>query len=350
MKKIFPLTIALLVILIIWVFVMKSKNYKTNKINQPSKTTQQISWFYNWTIKVWHLVALDMAPMFLAKEAGYFKEEWLDVETVFFSNPGDSNAALAWWELQFNINPFTLPFLAQNQWIPMRIISNAWGHGIIEVVIQWDYWLRNIEAITKYIKNNPWKKLKIWTLKGDTLDMIIYRSFLEKWLTYDDFEMIRFNDLLAMVQAFQTKQIDILWHIRPYTTELVLQYSGIVLTNNDQVWWKGTPNTTTVVMQSFMEKYPETIKAYLRAQKKWAALLTNNPEEAVKLLVKGNYYRVDKETLLFALRQYQWQEIILKTNVSGIKNAIDDMVTQGYIKPIDMSIITTSFLDQLWIK
>jgi ABC-type nitrate/sulfonate/bicarbonate transport system substrate-binding protein len=50
--------------------------------------------FYPGTVKIGHLVALDMAPMFVAKEAGFFKEEGIDVETIFFPNPGDNNAAI----------------------------------------------------------------------------------------------------------------------------------------------------------------------------------------------------------------------------------------------------------------
>jgi len=290
-----------------------------------------------------------MAPMFIAKEAGFFKEQWLDVETIFFSNPWDSNAALAWWDLQFIINPFTLPFLAENQWVPMRIISSAWGLEIIEIVMQWEHQVDSIKQLKERVINNPWKKLKIWTLQWDTLDMIIYRALLEEWLTYDDFEIIWFNDLLAMVQSFQTKQIDILSHIKPYTTDLIKNYDANVLTNNDLVRGKWTPNTTTVVMQEFIDLYPETIKAYLKAQQQWVELLINNPEKAVELLTKWNYYRVDKETLLFAIKN-QSKEIILQPNVNGMMKAINDMVIQWYIEPVSESVVDNSFLETLSIQ
>jgi hypothetical protein len=53
--------------------------------------------------------------------------------------------------------------------------------------------------------------------------MICYRAFKQVGLTYDNFEMVWFQDLLAMVQAFETKQIDILSHIKPYTTNQVVK-------------------------------------------------------------------------------------------------------------------------------
>ncbi|MDB4982616.1 MAG: ABC-type nitrate/sulfonate/bicarbonate transport system, substrate-binding protein, partial [Myxococcales bacterium] len=58
-------------------------------------------------IKVGHLVALDMAPLFVAKEAHYFEKYGLEVEPVFFANPGDNNAALAGGAIDLSINPFT---------------------------------------------------------------------------------------------------------------------------------------------------------------------------------------------------------------------------------------------------
>jgi ABC-type nitrate/sulfonate/bicarbonate transport system substrate-binding protein len=46
-------------------------------------------------VKAGHLVALDMAPLFVGVESGCFEQNGLAVETVFFTNPGDNNAALA---------------------------------------------------------------------------------------------------------------------------------------------------------------------------------------------------------------------------------------------------------------
>jgi len=348
MTKKTSLRSAITIVFVTAIIVSIATRSKTASEEATSTLAQTQSWWYDGTIKVWHLVALDMAPMFVAKEAGYFAEEWLDVETVFFSNPWDNNAALAWGDLQFHINPFTLPFLAQNQWLPMRIISSAWWLEIIEVVVQGKHNIESIAWLENYVTQNPNKKFRIGTLKGDTLDMIIYKTLQEKWLSYDDFEMIRFNDLLAMVQAFQSEQIDILSHIKPYTTDLVINHDAVVLTNNDSARGEATPNTTTVVMENFAKKYPETVKAYLRAQKKWFELIVNHPERALALLEKGNYYRVPSDVLLSALKTQK--KVILQPNVSWMIQAIEDMVSQWYIDPVDEHVIDLSFLQELAIS
>jgi ABC-type nitrate/sulfonate/bicarbonate transport system substrate-binding protein len=78
-------------------------------------------------VKAGHLVALDMAPLFVGKESGCFEKAVLDVETIFFANPGDNNAALAGGSIDFSTNPFTLPFFAANSGVSIRVISGAIG-------------------------------------------------------------------------------------------------------------------------------------------------------------------------------------------------------------------------------
>ena len=140
--------------------------------NKSSNTAQTSDGLFPGKIKVGHLVALDMAPLFIAKEAGYFKDEGLDVDTVFFSNPGDNNAALAGGSEQFSINPFTLAYLGANSGVPMRIIANAGGNGIMQVVIQGKYNVNNLDELVSWVKAHPGQKLKVGTLRGDTLDML----------------------------------------------------------------------------------------------------------------------------------------------------------------------------------
>ena len=301
---------------------------------------------FHGKIKIGHLVALDMAPMFVAKEAGYFKEEGMDVETLFFPNPGDNNAALAGGSIQFSINPFTLPYLAENSGIPIRIISSAGGLGIMEVIAQGTLGIDSPKALADYVKANPGKKLKVATLKGDTLEMILYRSFKENGLSYDNFEMVWFNDLLAMVQSFQTKQVDVLSFIKPYTTDFIMNQGAKRLTDNSEVWGYGTPNCTCAVMDEFLKKYPKTVESYLRAVHKAFTLIVNDPDKAVELLKTGGYYKVPPEVLLYAFKN-QPKEVRLTPNREGVMKAINDMAAQGYIKAPKEDIMRLEILSKI---
>jgi ABC-type nitrate/sulfonate/bicarbonate transport system substrate-binding protein len=302
--------------------------------------------FYPGTVKIGHLVALDMAPMFVAKEAGFFKDEGLEVETIFFPNPGDNNAALAGGSIQISINPFTLPYLAENSGIPIRIISSAGGLSIMEVVAKGSLGIDSVPSLVAWVKANPGRKLKVATLKGDTLEMILYRAFVDNGLSYDDFEMVWFNDLLAMVQAFKTGQVDILSFIKPYTTDLIVNHQAKRVTDNSEVWGLGTPNCTAAVMADFRAKYPKTVEGYLRAVQKAFRLIVDDPERAVELLKNGGYYKVPPEVLLAAFRSGPG-EATLRPNREGVMKAIQDMAAAGYIQTPKVEVMDLSILDSI---
>ena len=305
--------------------------------------TANVAGMYPGTIKVGHLVAIDMAPLFIAKEAGYFKDEGLDVETVFFSNPGDNNAALTGGSIQFAINPFTLAYLGQNSGVPMRIIANAGGNGVMQVVMQGKYNVSSVAELAAWVKAHPGQKLKVGTLRGDTLDMILYKAFKDNGMTYDNFEMVWFDDLLAMVQSFKTGDIAILSHIQPYTNDLQVNYGAKLLTDNAVVWGKGTPNTTLITLDSFAKQYPETVKRFLRAENRALDLIKNNPEKAEQVLSGKNYFKTPDNVLLSAFKTQK--DATLYPNVEGMMTAINDMVAQNYIKKPTVNIVDTSYLD-----
>lgn len=310
----------------------------------PAPATQ--SGAFPGKVRAGHLVALDMAPLFVAKEAGFFNDEGIELETVFFPNPGDNNAALAGGSIQFSTNPFTLPYLGNASGQPMRIVSSAGGLGVMQVVIQGKRGIDSMKSLAEWVKKNPGKKLRVGTLKGDTLDVILYRSFQGVGLTYDDFEMVWFNDLLAMVQTFQTNQIDILSHIKPYTTDLEVNHGAKVLTDNSEVWGVGTPNCTVAVMEDFAKKYPHTVKGYLRALRRGYQLIVDEPERAVALIERGKYFQVGKDVLLSAFKN-QPRQVVLRPNVEGMKIAIGDLVKLGYLSAPTAKVIDLTFLDAI---
>jgi len=311
-----------------------------------SKPSADRDGHYPGTVKIGHLVALDMAPMFVAKEAGFFKEQGIDVETIFFPNPGDNNAALAGGSIQVSINPFTLPYLAENSGVPIRIISSAGGLSIMEVVAQGKLGIDSVSSLAAWVKANPGKKLKVATLKGDTLEMILYRCFIDNGLSYDNFEMVWFNDLLAMVQAFEAGEVDILSFIKPYTTNMIVNKGAKRVTDNSEVWGLGTPNCTAAVMADFRQKYPKTVEAYLRAVQQAFDLIVSDPERAVQLLKNGGYYKVPPEVLLEAFRSSP-KQASLRPNREGVMKAIEDMAAAGYIKRPSVEVMDLTILDQI---
>jgi ABC-type nitrate/sulfonate/bicarbonate transport system substrate-binding protein len=321
---------ALILLMISFLLVscrLQSQSPDTQKAESTSvKDSQELI-----SVKAGHLIALDMAPLFIGVESGCFKKNGLAVETVFFKNPGDNNAALAGGEIDFSTNPFTLPFFAANSGVPIKTVSAAGGWGIMEVIADGKYNLRSMKDLANYASQNPNKKLSIATLRGDTLELILLDAFEKHGLSTEDFEMIYFDDLLAMVDAFRLGEVDILSHIKPYTTKLVADAGATVITSNAKVWSPTAPNTVVSVLKNSLQKRPKVVEAYLKSLQCAAKIINKNPENAVSILQKGNYFKVNSSILLRAFKS-QPIPVSFTPDLEAIENVINKMVKLNYIR------------------
>jgi len=281
-------------------------------------------------IKVGHLVAIDLAPLFVAKESSCFKDQGLDVETVFFASPGDNNAALAGKVIDFSINPFTLPFFAANSGVPIRVVASAGGWGVMEVVAQGKLGLRSISDVKAYVQAKK-PKLKVGTLQGDTLELILTRAFDKEGITDKDVDIVYFNDLLSMVEAFRSGQLDVLSHIKPYTTDMVETKGATVLTSNAQTWSTTTPNSVASVLESTVVRRKDVIVSYLKGLQCAADIINKSPEKAAEIMSKGNYFRVPPPVLLASLKSAP-APVSFTPDVAVIQGVVDDLTKLGYIK------------------
>jgi ABC-type nitrate/sulfonate/bicarbonate transport systems, periplasmic components len=283
------------------------------------------------TVKAGHLVALDMAPLFVGVESNCFKENGLNVETVSFSNPGDNNAALAGGKIDFSTNPFTLPFFAANSGVPIKTVAAAGGWGVMQVIIDSKHGVTSTDELSNYITGKTEEKLKIATLRGDTLELILVDLFEQTNIDPDKFEMVYFDDLLAMVDAFRLGQVDILSHIKPYTTQFIVSGKANVIADNASVWSPNTPNTVVSVLDKTLESRPEVVKSYLKGLQCAAEIINTDPSLAIKYLKDGNYFRVDDAVLLKAFKT-QPSPITFTPDLVAIQSVVDKMVQLKYVQ------------------
>ncbi|NMF85043.1 ABC transporter substrate-binding protein [Nodosilinea sp. P-1105] len=282
-------------------------------------------------VKAGHLVALDMAPLFVGVESDCFEKAGLAVETVFFTNPGDNNAALAGGQIDFSTNPFTLPFFAANSGVPIKTVAAAGGWGVMQVIIDSNYGVESLADLATYVTENPNETLKVATLRGDTLELILADGFEKAGIDSSDFDMVYFDDLLAMVDAFRLGEVDILSHIKPYTTQFVAMGSANVITDNAEVWSITTPNTVVSVLETTLDQRPEVVEAYIQGLQCAAEIINTDPETAIELLANGNYYRVDNDVLLTAF-QTQPSPITFTPDLDAVQTVVDKMVQLNYIQ------------------
>lgn len=297
----------------------------TLAITAPVSADSQLT-----SVTVGHLVALDMAPLFVAVESGCFEKQGLAVDTRFFANPGDNNAALAGGSLDFNINPFTLPFFAANSGVPIRVLSAAGGWGVMEVIAQSKFELNSMNDLKKHVESED-KKLSVAVLQGDTLELIMVTELERVGLSTDDVEFVYFDDLLAMVEAFRSGGVDMLSHIKPYTSEMVGARGATIITNNAEAWGEKAPNTVVSSLQSTLENKPEMVESFLKGLRCGGNMINDDVDQALEVLRDGNYFRVSDSVLKHAFTSAP-QPISFSPDIDAVQFVVDELSKMGYIK------------------
>ncbi|MDB4983479.1 MAG: hypothetical protein JWM82_4231, partial [Myxococcales bacterium] len=201
----------------------------------------------------------------------------------------------------------------------------------MQVVADGKLGIKTFTDMAAYIKKHPGKKLKIGTLQGDTLELILTRSFAKASISQDDVNVVYFNDLLAMVDGFRTGEVDVLSHIKPYTTDLTLKKGAVVIADNAEVWSPTTPNCVLSTLDKTLKTRPQIIESYLKAVMDAAALINSDPAKAVALLQKGTYYRVGPDVVLKAFKTAP-APITFVPDVAAIQSVVTDLTKLGYIK------------------
>jgi NitT/TauT family transport system substrate-binding protein len=292
-------------------------------------------------INVGHLVGICMSPLFYAQATGLFAAEGLKVEMKFMPNPGDALTALTAGVQQIVHIPFTNIIVAANNGAPVRIIGGS-GAGGLFLLAQGSSGIKSMNDL----KQQRGKNLKVGAMRLNTFELMLYRALASNGLKYDDFQMVWFSDTLSMAAAFEAKAVDLVTHVEPFATRLVDKLGGVPIASNLDTWGKDGPDCVTNARTDFIEKYPLAATKYLRALLKADAAIKTNRDKAVEVLDASKFYRVDKETLRAALPRQMPQVNLIGAGEAGMRTAIADMTTLGYIKTVPGNLIDFRFLKE----
>jgi NitT/TauT family transport system substrate-binding protein len=292
-------------------------------------------------INVGHLVGICMSPLFYAQATGLFAAEGLKVEMKFMPNPGDALTALTGNVMQIVHIPFTNIIVAANNGAPVRIIGGS-GAGGLFLLAQGSSGIKSM----KDLQAHKGKGLKIGAMRLNTFELMLYRALASNGMKYEDFNMVWFSDTLSMASAFEAKAVDLVTHVEPFATRLIEKLGGVPIASNLDTWGKDGPDCVTNARIDFIEKYPQATTKYLRALLKADAAIKADRNKAVDVLDASKFYRVDKETLRSALPRQMPQVNLIGAGEAGMRTAIADMTTLGYIKTVPGNLIDFRFLNE----
>ena len=259
----------------------------------------------------------------------------------FMPNPGDALTALNSGAMDIIHNPFTNAFVAAGQGAPVRIIAGS-GAGGLFLVAQKETGIKSMADLAA----QKGKGLKIGTVRFNTFELTLYRALVKAGVGYSDYNIVWFNDTLALAAAFELKSLDLATHVEPFATRLIDQLGGVPLASSLDAWGPHGPDCVTNTTARYLESKPATIKKYLKAILRADAAIKADVPKAIDVLDAAKFYRVNKEVLTAALPRQMPQVDITKGGDKGMEIAVADMVQLGYLKS-PPPIVDTTLLKQV---
>ncbi|TQM43510.1 ABC transporter substrate-binding protein [Pseudonocardia cypriaca] len=142
------------------------------------------------------------------------------------------------------------------------------------------------------------------------------------------------------LDAFREGSVDGGWLPEPWSSRLVLDAGASVLLDERTLWPNGQfPTTVVLVRAEFLQQYPETVRAVLRAHLKAIDLAESDPAKAQTIVNQG-LEKLTGNTLAAPVIERAFQNITLAPDplASTFPQLAEDSVTAGITKsPTDLA-------------
>jgi nitrate/nitrite transport system substrate-binding protein len=273
-------------------------------------------------LKIGFIALTDCAPLVIAKEKGFFKEEGLDVHVA--------KEGGGWPGIQQKVISGEYDFSHALAGMPIAATLGINGNAHLQALLSLDF---NGNAIT--YGNNIIEEMEKYGLdknqrpvSADSLKKFIDAKRAKEGESYQPLNF-------GMVHPVSTHNYELRYWMaasgikpdedctikpfppptmpsnliagniegycvgEPWNSRIVLKGKGSALVTNYDIW-NNNPEKVLQARADFVEKYPETTKAVMRAvikAQKWLDTSWENREEAIKYLAKNNYVKAPKNVL-----------------------------------------------------
>lgn len=295
----------LIVVLTLTATACGNTDNKNNASENPANKTddatkkEKITFVLDWSPNTNH------TGLYVAQEKGYFEEAGLEVSIVQ-PPEGGAEALVASGKAEFGVSfqDSLAPALIGENALPITSVATIIQHNTSGIIS------RKGEGMDspKGLEN---KKYATWDME---VEKAMMKNVVEK--AGGDFSKVELipSTVSDEVSALQSKQVDAIWIFYAWAgiaTEVKgLQTDYFNFKDINPVFDYYTP--VIVAGTDFLEKKPETAKAFLKALKKGYEDAIANPEEAANILLK-EVPELDKEIVL---KSQKWLANQYKAEVS----------------------------------
>ena len=271
------------------------------------------------SIKVGVVPVVDVAPLYLGIDKGFFEDEGLEVEPVVAQGGAAIIPAVVAGDQEIGFSNVVSLMLGQTQDLPVKIISQG-----IQATDDSENDTAAIAVKGSSDIQEP-ADLEGKTIAINTLNNI---SQLTVTAALDsegvDTSTLHFVEvpLPDMVGQLEAGQIDAAGLVEPFVT--TGKNAGQRMIIYDRVATEPKMTVATYfTSDSYLESNPDVVEAFVRAMNKSLEYATENPDEARQAI--ADYTQIPPEVLADVVLPL-WQEDL---NVDSIKNTAQLMVDQG---------------------
>ncbi|OGU20546.1 MAG: sulfonate-binding protein [Hydrogenophilales bacterium RIFOXYD1_FULL_62_11] len=276
-------------------------------------------------LKVGHLPAGCVSHLLLAKKRGMFAKAGLKVDLIQFNGPADNIRALIAGELHMMHNPWTTTMAAYAEGSKdLRIIGGS-GLAGIELVAR----KGSVTNVKEFI-GKAGKKLRVGTLRLDTLELVGYGVMSQNGVSYKDYEMTFFPSMVGMGEALINGSVDVCTLAQPYAEMVVKEAGGIYLANSNDVWGPEAPDCVITSTDGFLKKNSAMATQYMAVLREAAKSFYSDFDAALDDLQP--LYGAPREILAIALKRQSPDPLLNAAGVSGIRKGVKYLIELGYFK------------------
>lgn len=267
-----------------------------------------------------HAVLFDTGLIFaVAKEKGFFKEAGLDVETVIVAGGGENVQALVSGSVHIAVATGTFAVMSAFQkGAPVKIIA-AEMTGVSDL-----YWYSPAGSPYKKMEDLAGKRVAFSNPGSSSHQAVLAMVDQVKAKGLPAPQPVALGRMPDVFTAIKTGQAEAGFAAVPLFLDRVESGEMRIVFKGEEIEkLKDVTVRVTFAQRDWVDKNPETVRAFLRAYKKTQEFMFTNRQETARLWIKHGKLKISEATAVKAIGFYPPTAVALKP-IKGLGSTVED--------------------------
>jgi NitT/TauT family transport system substrate-binding protein len=274
-----------------------------------------------------HAGIWDTLPIYVAQERGFFKDAGLAIDTVVVRGGGENVQAVVSGSVHVVVGTgFFAVLSAFQKGAPVKVLA-AEINGLRDL-----YWYALGASPYRKLEDLAGKRLTFST-PGSSSHMGVLGVIAE--LTAKGHpapQPLSVGGMPDALTAVKTGQAEAGFAAPPFFLDLIEKGELRIVFRGDAVKkYSDVTMRVTFAHANFVEKNPETARAFMRALQKAQDFMFDNREETVKIWIRRANLKLSESTLIKVYDFYTRESVALKP-IRGIQTTMEDAVKFKFLK------------------